>query len=317
MTATTPPSLENIIDAVAASYGAGREIDSLESAALPNRRKIVEALLHLDHAIFLGFYSTELLSQENLRSTLATHLHAAAEILTEQIARAVVYARNGGQSPDSVDLTCSRDAVHAVFAEIPRLREQLSLDVRAAYGGDPAATSIEEIVFSYPSVRAVTTHRIAHEFYLRRVPMIPRILSENAHSLTGIDIHPGASIGKRFFIDHGTGVVIGETAVIGDDVKLYQGVTLGALSLPRDSSGELIRKTKRHPTLDHHVTVYSGATILGGETLIGAHSVIGANTWITESLPPHSRVTYAAYPAGAAGTQRMTTLHPPAGIAGE
>ncbi|MEY4575944.1 MAG: hypothetical protein RL701_647 [Pseudomonadota bacterium] len=311
MKARTPTTLDQIIDAVADSYQSGREIDSLESWALPSRRKIIEALHHLEHAIFLGFYTTERLHAGNLREVLARHLRAAAEILTEQIARAVVYARKVGASPEAEDLAWSQSAVHAVFAELPKLRELLSLDVCAAYRGDPAATSFEEVVFSYPSVQAVATHRIAHEFYLRRVPLIPRVFSEFAHGQTGIDIHPGASIGKRFFIDHGTGAVVGETAIIGDDVRLYQGVTLGALSLPRDANGELIRKTKRHPTLEQHVTVYSGATILGGETVIGAHSVIGANTWTTESLPAHSRVTYGAYPGS--GFQRHSTVRQPSG----
>jgi len=310
MTGSTPPtSLEDIIDSVAASYQSGREIDNLASAALPSRRKVVEALVHLEHATFLGFYASKRLHAGNLRSTLATHLRSAAEILTEQTARAVVYARAGGPSPEPADLTWSQGVVLAVLARLPHIRELLTLDVRAAYDGDPAANSIEEIVFSYPGVQAIMVHRIAHELYLLRVPLIPRILSEHAHSTTGIDIHPGASIGKRFFIDHGTGVVIGETATIGDDVKLYQGVTLGALSLPRDSSGELIRKTKRHPTLEQHVTVYAGATILGGDTVIGAQSVIGANTWLTESIAPHTRVTYTGNP-GSGGVQRLTTVKP-------
>jgi serine O-acetyltransferase len=160
-------------------------------------------------------------------------------------------------------------------------------------------------VFSYPGIQAITAHRFAHEFQARRVPMIPRIMAECAHNTTGIDIHPGATIGRRFFIDHGTGVVIGETTLIGDDVKLYQGVTLGALSMPRDEAGALIRETKRHPTLENGVTIYAGATILGGNTVIGANSVIGANTWITESVPPNTRVSYSAYHARA--TQRVET----------
>jgi serine O-acetyltransferase len=307
-----PPQhrLESIIDAVAHSYARGREIDSLETAALPNRRKIVEALHHLEHAIFLGFYTTKPLHQHNLRNSLAEHIYPAAELLTEQIARAVGYARRRGQSPEAQDLEWSEQVVHAVLAQLPTLREQLCLDVKAAYQGDPSAMSIEEIVFSYPAVQAITTHRIAHELFARGVPMVPRILTENAHSVTGIDIHPGAKIGKRFFIDHGTGVVIGETAVIGDDVKLYQGVTLGALSLPRDADGELIRQTKRHPTIESKVTIYSGATILGGDTVIGEHSVIGANTWVTESVPPYTRVSYASFPASA--PQHMYTKPPPA-----
>lgn len=309
MTTNAHSPLEKIIDAVTDSYGSGREIDSLESAALPNRRKVVEALHHLEHAIFLGFYTTKRLHQGNLRSSLADHLHAAAEILIEQISRAVVYARNGGPEPEASDVAWSQEAVYAVFAQLPELRELLSLDVRAAYRGDPSANSIEEIVFSYPAVQAITAHRIAHELFVRHVPMIPRILSEHAHSVTGIDIHPGARIGRRFFIDHGTGVVIGETALIGDDVKLYQGVTLGALSFPRDDAGELVRRTKRHPTLEPLVTVYAGATILGGDTVIGANSIIGANTWVTESVAPYTRVTYAAPLNG--HVQRHTTRAPP------
>jgi serine O-acetyltransferase len=301
--------LDKIIDAVANSYGGGREIDSLESSALPNRRKVVEALHHLEHAIFLGFYTTKRLCQGNLRSTLAEHLQAASEILVEQTSRAVVYARNGGPEPEPTDRAWSQEAVYAVLAQLPEIRELLSMDVRAAYRGDPSANSIEEIVFSYPAVQAITTHRIAHELFVRHVPMIPRILSEQAHGVTGIDIHPGARIGRRFFIDHGTGAVIGETAIIGDDVKLYQGVTLGALSFPRDEAGELVRRTKRHPTLENNVTVYAGATILGGDTVVGAHSVIGANTWVTESVAPYTRVTYAAPLNG--HVQRHTTHAPP------
>jgi serine O-acetyltransferase len=171
-------------------------------------------------------------------------------------------------------------------------------------------------VFSYPSVQAIMTHRIAHELYRRDVPMVPRILSERAHNLTGIDIHPGAQIGKRVFIDHGTGVVIGETAVLGDDIKLYQGVTLGAISIPRNAIGEVIRETKRHPTIERGVTIYAGATILGGKTVIGADSVIGANTWLTESVPPNTRVSFSTQEAGGS-SQRMETTRPPKPSAGQ
>jgi serine O-acetyltransferase len=302
-------NLEQIVDAVAESYAQGREIDSLESAFLPNRRKIIDALHHLEHAIFMGFYSTQRLTPENLRSALAEHLYPASSILTEQIARALAYGRSCGCDANETDIECSQAAVLKVMSRLPALREMVSLDVRAAYRGDPAAGSMEEIVYSYPSVLAVAIHRLAHEFFKEQVPLVPRILAEHAHSRTGIDIHPGATIGKRFFIDHGTGVVIGETAVIGDDVKLYQGVTLGALSLPRDETGELVRRTKRHPTIEHDVTVYAGATILGGDTVVGAHSVIGGNTWITESVPPHTRVTYNARPSGP--PQRQTSMPPP------
>jgi len=173
---------------------------------------------------------------------------------------------------------------------LPAIRLTLNTDVQAAYDGDPAAKSVEEVVFSYPAMEAITAYRVAHVLYREQVPMIPRIISEYAHSKTGIDIHPGAQIGERFFIDHGTGVVIGETSVIGRNVKIYQGVTLGALSIPR--SGEAPRNGQRHPTIEDNVTIYSGATILGGDTVIGEGSVIGGNVWLVHSVPPRSKITY-------------------------
>ncbi len=302
-------TLEQTVDAVTKSYAQGRPIDSLESTALPNRRKIIEALHHLEHVSFMGFYSTQVLNAVNLRHYIGEHLYCASEILVTQIARSVGYARHGAAGPDPNDVSWSEGVVNEVFAQLPRLRDDLALDVQAAFQGDPAAKSIEEIVFSYPAVQAIATYRIAHELYARKVPMVPRIMAEHAHSLTGIEIHPGAKIGKRFFIDHGTGVVIGETSLIGDDVKLYQGVTLGALSMPRDAAGDLIREAQRHPTLENGVTIYAGATILGGDTVIGAGSVIGSNTWITGSVPPNTRVSYSAYHAHA--TQRVESEPPP------
>jgi serine O-acetyltransferase len=170
----------------------------------------------------------------------------------------------------------------------------LAQDVTAAYDGDPAAKSLEEIIFCYPSVRIVTIYRFAHELHLQAVPMIPRMLSEFAHASTGCDIHPGAEIGYPFFIDHGTGVVIGETAVIGKNVRIYQGVTLGGLAFPKDEEGRLIRDAKRHPTLEDDCVVYAGATILGGETVIGKGSVIGGNVWLTHSVPPYTKVVARA-----------------------
>ena len=223
-------------------------IDSLESTALPNRRKIIDAVAELEHVVYMGFYSTRVLSPDNLREHIAGHMHRAATGLIERIARAVGYLRAAAfpvQSTSPGARTWSLDT----FSHIPRLREQLALDVQAGYDGDPAAKSIEEVVFSYPAIRAITVFRFAHELHTRGVPMVPRIMTEHAHSETGIEIHPGAKIGKSFFIDHGTGVVIGETAVIGDNVKLYQGVTLGALSFARDEAGDVIREIKRHPTI--------------------------------------------------------------------
>lgn len=285
--------LERIVDAVADSYGQGRIIDSLESTALPNERKIVDALACLQHVIYMGFYSTRVLTPVNLRHHIGEHLHNAFDGLLEQIARAVVYQRQRGGTPAQQDIDFSASVLTDMFSCIPRLRESMSMDVEATYAADPSAKAIEEVVFSYPGIRALTTFRIAHELYLRKVPMVPRIMTEHAHRQTGIDIHPGAKIGRRFFIDHGTGVVIGETAEIGDDVKIYQGVTLGALSLPRDGVGDLIRDAKRHPTIENGVTLYAGATVLGGDTVIGEGSVVGANVWLTRSIPPNTRVTYS------------------------
>lgn len=184
----------------------------------------------------------------------------------------------------------AREVARAFVERLPALRRTLRHDVIAAYEGDPAAADLDEIILAYPGLLAVTVYRSAHELLELGVNLIPRMMTEWAHAQTGIDIHPGARIGSRFFIDHGTGVVVGQTTVIGDDVKLYQGVTLGAFSFPRDGQGRLVRNTKRHPTLEDGVTVYAGATILGGETVIGHHAVIGGNVYLTESVPPYSKV---------------------------
>ena len=291
---TRHDDLEAAIDGVAASYREGREIDNLESAALPNRRTVIEALNHLKPVIYLGFYSTRPLSPGNLRYAISEHLYPAYETLVEEIGCAVQYEQACHRATEPRETSWSEEVVIRLFNKLPELRAMLSEDVMAALAGDPAAKSVEEVIFSYPAIQAITTHRIAHELHREGVPMIPRILSEHAHGKTGIDIHPGARIGRSFFIDHGTGVVIGETCVIGNNVKLYQGVTLGALSLPRDESGALIRHRKRHPSIEDNVTIYSGATILGGDTVIGEGSVIGGNVWLVESVPPHSKVTYEA-----------------------
>lgn len=286
--------LEATIDAIAATYDGSKQIDNLESAALPSRRAVIEALNHLKPVLYMGFYSTRSLSQRNLRYAISERLYPAYEILTEQIRRAVGYERHCGRDAAACADGWDERVVKNLFDRLPALRGILSEDATAALAGDPAARGVEEIIFSYPAIQAITTYRLAHELHAAGVPMIPRILSEYAHSETGIDIHPGAQIGRRFFIDHGTGVVIGETTVIGDDVKLYQGVTLGALSLPRDANGELLRNRKRHPTIEDRVTIYSGATVLGGDTVIGAGSIIGGNVWVVRSVPPNTKITYDA-----------------------
>ena len=280
--------LESVIDDVVRSYEGAEVINNLESAALPNKRAVVSALNHIKPVIYMGYYSTRSLSPENLRYAVSEHLYPAGETLAEQIHRAVTYEEGVGRS--SVHPRgWAEEVVLKLFAELPRLRRVLNTDVLAAFEGDPAAASIEEIVFSYPAIEAITSHRIAHCLHTAGVPIIPRIISYYAHERTGVDIHPGASIGEGFFIDHGTGVVIGETAVIGKNVKLYQGVTLGALSTRR-TEGQGPLSKKRHPTIEDNVTIYSGATILGGDTVIGSGSVIGGNVWLVKSVPPGSKI---------------------------
>jgi serine O-acetyltransferase len=288
--ATTTPDLERAIDEVVLSYDGPEEINNLESAALPNRRAVIEAYQHLQQVLYMGFYSLRSLTRTNLRYSVSEHLYPAHEILVDQIARARCY-EEGQRRLDPCNPGWSEKVVLELFQQLPELRRTLSGDVVAAFQGDPAAASIEEIVFSYPGIRALTAYRLAHVLYEAGIPMIPRIISEHAHSETGIDIHAGARIGKRFFIDHGTGVVIGETTDIGNDVKIYQGVTLGALSVHRTRTvGRTGRNYKRHPTIGDDVTIYSGAKILGGKTVIGAGSIIGGNAWIVESVPPNSRI---------------------------
>ncbi len=279
------PELEAAIDGVVQSYDGPEEINNLESAALPNKRAVIDAFCHLRPAIYMGFYATRPLSRDNLRYSVSEHLYPAYEILVEQIARAVTYEERFGKAPVHRPEGWNEEVVLRLFQQLPELRRLLNGDVVAAFDGDPAAKSIEEVVFSYPAIQAITAHRVAHVLYQEKVPMIPRILCEYAHSETGIDIHAGAQIGERFFIDHGTGVVIGETSVIGNNVKIYQGVTLGALSTRRERAGE-----KRHPTLEDDVTIYSGATILGGDTVIGRGATVGGNVWVTASVPPGSKI---------------------------
>ncbi|HSN85043.1 MAG TPA: serine O-acetyltransferase EpsC [Polyangiales bacterium] len=281
--------LEKVIDVITSSYDGEDEINNLDSAALPNKRAVIAAFNHIMPVLYMGFYSTRSLNRTNLRYALSEHLYPAQDILVEQIDRAVRYQERMGRLEDVKPDGWSEEVVLRLFEKLPELRRVLNTDVRAAYEGDPAATSIEEVVFSYPSIQAISAYRVAHELYLEDVPMIPRIITENAHSQTGIDINPAAEIGESFFIDHGTGVVIGATADIGRNVKLYQGVTLGALSVSRDEV-EGRRGKKRHPTIEDDVTIYAGASIHGGETVIGKGSVIGGNVWLTKSVPPGSKI---------------------------
>jgi serine O-acetyltransferase len=282
--------LEDVIDAVVDSYDGPEEINNLESAALPNKRAVVQAYNHLKPVMYMGFYSQRSLTRSNLRYALSEHLYPACEILVDQIGRALAYEERTGHVKAPWPAGWSEEVVLRLLRRIPELRRILNADITAAFEGDPAAKSVEEIVFSYPVVEAITAHRIAHVLYLERVPIVPRIIAEYAHGLTGVDIHPGAEIGQGFFLDHGTGVVIGETSVIGRAVKMYQGVTLGALSTRRSECESDPARQKRHPTIEDNVTIYAGATILGGDTVIGEGSVIGGNVWLVRSVPAHSKI---------------------------
>ncbi|NOY81196.1 MAG: serine acetyltransferase [Kiritimatiellaeota bacterium] len=251
---------------------------------------ILEVLLEL---LFPGYSGRYPFSRAGLEFAVGDHINHVFRCLTDQLERAFAY-RCTVECCETCD--CRRLAEGAAIGllrKLPGIRTVLKTDVQAAMDGDPAAKSIDEVVIAYPGLKAIATQRIAHELYVARVPLVPRVMGEYAHSLTGIDIHPGATIGKSFFIDHGTGVVIGETAVLGNNVKLYQGVTLGALSFPKDERGRLIKGAKRHPNIEDNVTIYAGATILGDIT-VGHDSVIGGNVWLTESVPPRTKITIPA-----------------------
>lgn len=259
---------------------------------LPGRRAMVATLRALLSALFPGCLSYEPIDHEDMEG-MRTRLRAIAEGLTDQIARIEAYRVLEHSRP--ADFDCegrAREVVRTLFEKLPEIRSLLQDDVLAAYEGDPAAHSNMEIVMAYPGLMAVATHRIAHVLYEEDVHLLPRVMSEYAHSRTGIDIHPGATIGRGFFIDHGTGVVIGETCVIGRNVKLYQGVTLGARSFQKDSEGHLVKGIKRHPNVEDDVIIYANATILGGDTVIGKGSIIGGNVWLAHSVPPGSRIFY-------------------------
>ncbi|MCC6445855.1 MAG: serine acetyltransferase [Armatimonadetes bacterium] len=267
----------------------------LEHCELPSLSHVVSGFAALEEVLFPGFRHDHPQGTP-LETFVRRHLDEAYDILFEEIRKSIPF-RWLGEYAVLQDVKPIEDIpgeaqriVNALFKRLPALRELLKLDVQAAYNGDPAALSYAEVILSYPCMMAITTHRIAHELYRLDVPLIPRMMGEYAHSRTGIDIHPGASIGESFFIDHGTGVVIGETCRIGNRVKIYQGVTLGAKSFPLDERGNPIKNIKRHPTIEDDVIIYSGATILGGSTVIGKGSVIGGNLWITASVPPLTQV---------------------------
>ena len=268
-------------------------INHLDHIPLPQLDKIIEILNDFKEVLYPGYRRRQGLHGGNVSYYVGNLVDRIFNELSIQIARALQHEDMVFESRGEWNsyLEQGEQLTLKLLERLPEIRRVLATDVQAAYDGDPACKSLDEVIFCYPGLDAITVHRIAHELYLLNVPFIPRMMAEWSHKETGIDIHPGATIGESFFIDHGTGVVIGETTVIGKQVKLYQGVTLGALSFPTDSDGNIIRTMKRHPTIDDRVVVYASATILGGETIVGHDSVIGSSVWLTRSVQPHTTVT--------------------------
>ncbi len=290
-----------LVDRIVESYYADERTRHLDRVYLPSRREIIEIVQMLLELVYPGYYGRQNLTRHNIRFHVGELLPKIAEKLYDQIFQALCWANELEGCPGPDDPACestrltscdrlARERTMRFLERIPELREMLAADVQAAYDGDPAAVNCDEIIMAYPGVLAVTVYRFAHELHVMEVPLIPRIMTEWAHAVTGVDIHPGARIGRSFFIDHATGVVVGETTEIGDQVKLYQGVTLGALSFPKDERGRLIRGQKRHPTVRDGVTIYANATVLGGQTVLGSGSVIGASVFLTTSTPDQASV---------------------------
>jgi serine O-acetyltransferase len=284
------PDLGMMTRRLTETYSECSRINHLGHEPLPSREAIVEVLGHLTEVLYPGFGRRKNLHVGNVEYYVGSLMDQIFDLLSSQIERAFSHDRTHALQNGELR-RLSYEKVALFLERLPELRRVLELDVTAAYRGDPAAKNAFEIIFCYPGLEAVTIYRIAHELLKLGIPYIPRIMTEHAHGKTGIDIHPGATIGPSFFIDHGTGVVIGETCHIGQGVKIYQGVTLGALSFQTDSEGELVRNTKRHPTLEDEVIVYANATVLGGKTIVGARSVIGSSVWLTHSVEPDTVVT--------------------------
>jgi serine O-acetyltransferase len=280
------PLVERIVD----TYEECGTIHHLSHSPLPSYAEVVGILKDLREILYPGFGRRQNLSMGNVVYHVGDLIDSLHDRLTMQIARALQHDCSAQDLETDFEGAAQSHAL-AFLDRIPELRKILADDAQAAYEGDPAAKGLDEIVFCYPGLSAITVYRVANVLFRMGVPLIPRMMTEYAHAKTGIDIHPGATIGRRFFIDHGTGVVVGETTQIGDGVKVYQGVTLGALSFPKDGQGQIVRNTKRHPTLGDDVVIYANATILGGETTIGHHSVIGSSVWLVHSVEPYTTVT--------------------------
>jgi serine O-acetyltransferase len=280
-------TVTELTDQLIASYARVGGINHLDGKNLPSKTAIAAITVDLLRLLFPGYFDEHSIHSSQLKMEITALMDSVLERLEEEIYKSFEYA-----PPEKMDKKDARRLAHSLtldfLSNLPRVRELLQTDIEAAYLGDPAALSKEEVIVAYPFVEAIAVQRLAHELYLQRTPLIPRIMTEWAHGRTGIDLHPGARIGSHFFIDHGTGTVIGETAEIGRHVKLYQGVGLVARSL---SGGQSLKGQKRHPTIEDEVTIYANATIVGGETVVGAGSTIGASVFLSRSVPPHSLVT--------------------------
>jgi len=284
--------LPGLVDHILKSYDKHGGVNFQEQHNLPSKKEVSEVLNELLALLFPGYFGLHGISKSDAQYVVGDALHGLYDRLEDLIERSLKYVCDR-EVVCPVDICAERanKVAARLLRSIPEIRSLLKDDVQAAYDGDPAAKSLQEVIMSYPAILAIATYRLAHILYEEDIPFLPRMMGEQAHSLTGIDIHPGAKIGRYFFIDHGTGAVVGETTVIGDNVKLYQGVTLGALSFPKDERGRVIKGGKRHPTIEDNVVIYSGATILGGHTVIGHDSVIGGNCWIVGPIPPNTKVT--------------------------
>ena len=279
--------ISQITKSILDDYGTGRNIDKMDLFNQPSKEEIIAIVEDLLKIVYPGYYRDRSYKIYNIKSNSTVTIEDVAYHLNKQILLALKYTAKEENDVEKLTEQAEKDTV-TFLKKIPDVRAMLETDLEAAFQGDLAAKYRDEIILSYPGMFAITVNRLAHELFLLEVPLIPRIMTEYAHSITGIDIHPGATIGKYFFIDHGTGVVVGETTVIGDRVKIYQGVTLGALST---RGGQKLRDVRRHPTIEDDVTIYSGASILGGETVVGKNSVIGSNVFITSSIPADTKVS--------------------------
>jgi serine O-acetyltransferase len=285
--------LPEVAEAIIASCAEHECHTHIDYEPIPSRQMVVEVIDRLRELLFPGYFSRDKIDPVTLRYSLGQSTTETFGLLSEQICRSIRHDCFRYELPCTDCENRGHELALNLLEDIPALRRILATDVRATYEGDPAARSHDEIIFSYPGIYAMAVYRVAHRLSELGVPLLPRIMTEHAHSITGIDIHPGAEIDESFVIDHGTGVVIGETSRIGKNVRIYQGVTLGALSLPKNA-GDQYRGKKRHPTIEDDVIIYSGATILGGDTVIGSRSVIGGNVWITASVPPDTMVVMEA-----------------------